>query len=50
VRKNSVLYMFTKKNKSSVIHNIEERIKKMSTDYAIALTYMRSTGTISPEG
>ena len=42
--------MFTKKNKCSVVKNIEERIRKMSTNYAIALTYMKSTGTIEPEG
>ena len=42
--------MFTKKNKASVTLNIEERIKKMSSDYAVELTYMKSTGTIEPEG
>lgn len=50
VRKNAILYMFTKKDRCSVVHNIEQRIRKMSTDYAVVINYMRSTGTIEAEG
>ena len=49
-RKHSTLYLGTKANANEMRQKIEKRIGKLSTDYAIDLTYVKSTGTIQTGG